>query len=147
MIGVFIAIAAFLDMFDFIIFSYSDTITGNTAWEFLSGPNLIFSFVHVGGYVVALAIVMSKRGRETPWLTVAAVIAIVAVAAYRYNLTIVGQAPPLMPFLEDPSYAPTWVEGSVAAGIVAFVLLGYSLLTRILPMEEPAGPLSDIKEV
>ncbi|MEE9208359.1 MAG: NrfD/PsrC family molybdoenzyme membrane anchor subunit [Gemmatimonadota bacterium] len=145
MLGLFISIAAFLDLFDFIVFSYSDTITGNTAWEFLSGPNLAFSIVHVGGYIVALSILMSKRGRETPWLTVAAAVAFIAVAAYRYNLTIVGQAPPLMPFLEDPSYAPTWVEGSVAAGIMAFVLLGYSVLTRVLPMEEPAGPLSDIK--
>ncbi len=145
-LGLFIAIAAVMDLFDFIVFSYSDTITGNTAMDFLRGSNLPFSIVHVGGYAVALTILLFKRGRETPWLTVAAFITIVAIAAYRYNLTIVGQAPPLMPFLESPEYAPTWVEGSIAAGIVAFVLLGYSVLTRVLPMEELAGPLSDIEE-
>lgn len=137
-LGILIAIAAFLDLFDFIVFSYSDTITGNTAWEFLSGSSIAVSFVHVGGYIVALSILLFRRGREMPWLTVAAAVAIIAVVAYRYNLTIVGQAPPLMPFLEDPSYAPTWVEGSIAGGIVAFVLLGYSVLTRVLPMEENA---------
>ncbi len=144
LVGIFIAVAAFMDLFDFIVFSYSDTITGNMAWEFLRGSNLPVSVVHVGGYIVALSILLSKRGRETPWLTVAAAVAIIAVAAYRYNLTIVGQAPPLMPFLEDPTYAPTWVEGSIAAGIVAFVVLGYSVLTRVLPMEETAGTLSEI---
>ncbi len=146
LLAFFIALSAFFDLFDFIVFSYSDTITGNTALHFLSSDHLPVSIVHVGGYVLALSILLFKRGRETPWLTVAAVVAIVAVAAYRYNLTIVGQAPPLLPFLEEAQYAPTWVEGSIAGGIVAVVVLGYSVLTRLLPMEEPAGALSDGEE-
>jgi Ni/Fe-hydrogenase subunit HybB-like protein len=143
LLAFFIALSAFFDLFDFIVFSYSDTITGNTAWEFLSGSNLVVSVVHVGGYMLALSILLVKRGRETPWLTVAAAVALIAVAAYRYNLTIVGQAPPLLPFLEDPSYAPTFVEISITTGIVAFALLGYSVLTRVLPMEEPDGALDE----
>ncbi len=143
LVAFLIAIAAFLDLFDFIVFSYSDTITGNTAWHFLRADHLPVSIVHVGGYIVAISILLTKRGRETPWLTVAMAVVIAAVAAYRYNLTIVGQAPPLLPFLEEAQYAPTWVEGSIAGGIVAFVVLGYGVLTRLLPMEQPAGVLSD----
>ncbi len=144
LLGLFIAIAAVMDVFDFIVFSYSDTITGNTAMDFLRGSNLPFSIVHVGGYAVALTILLTKRGRQTPWLTVAAAVTLVAIASYRYNLTIVGQAPPLMPFLESPDYFPTWTESSIALAIVSFVLLGYSVLTRVLPMEEDAGSLSEI---
>ncbi len=143
LLAFFIALSAFFDFFDFIVFSYSDTITGNTAWHFLSSDHLPVSIVHVGGYILALSILLFKRGRETPWLTVAAAVALIAVAAYRYNLTIVGQAPPLLPFLDEAKYAPTWVELSITAGIVAFMLLGYSVLTRVLPMEEPDRTLSE----
>jgi len=144
LLAFFIALSAFFDFFDFLVFSYSDTITGNTAWHFLGSDHLPVSIVHVGGYIVALAILLLKRGRQTPWLTVAAAVALIAVVAYRYNLTIVGQAPPLLPFLDDPNYAPTWVEGSITAGIVALALLGYSVLTRVLPMEEDARTLNDV---
>jgi Ni/Fe-hydrogenase subunit HybB-like protein len=73
-------------------------------------------------------------------LGAAAGIAVLAAAAYRFNLVAAGQAPELLPFLEDATYSPSWVEISIAAGIVALITLAYSVATRVLPMEEPTGP-------
>ena len=136
LLAFFIGAAAFLDFFDFLVFSYSDEPAGNMAWYYLSAANLPFSVLHVGGYIVALAILLLRRGNPTTWVPIAAAVAIVAVAAYRYNLTVVGVSVPLFPFLPAQSYVPSWTEISVAAGIIALVLLAYSVLTRVIPVEE-----------
>lgn len=136
LLAFFVGAAAFLDFFDFLVFSYSDEPAGNMAWYFLSAPNLPFSVLHVGGYIVALAILLFRRGSVTRWVPIAAAVTVVAVAAYRYNLTVVGVSVPLFPFLPAQTYAPSWTELSVAAGIIALVLLAYSVLTRVLPVEE-----------
>lgn len=139
LLAFFITVAAFMDFFDFIVFTYSDEPAGNAAWEYLTTDHLAFSMLHVGGYVVALALLLFNRGRSIPLLTAAAVIAIIAVAAYRFNMTTAGLAPPLLPFLEDPSYTPTWTELSVTVGIVALVALAYSVLCKIIPLEESSN--------
>ncbi len=138
-VALFITIAAFMDFFDFIVYKYSDEYAGNEAFKALWSDGWILSSLHVGGYVVALGIILFNRGRSAGWLAAAAAIALVAAAAYRFNLTAAGQSAPLLPFLEDVSYTPSWVEISVSAGIVALMALVYSVATRVLPMEEPAG--------
>jgi Ni/Fe-hydrogenase subunit HybB-like protein len=138
-VALFITHAAFMDFFDFIVYKYSDEYAGNEAFKALWSDGWILSSLHVGGYVVALTIILFNRGRSVGLLAAAAAISLVAAGAYRFNLTAAGQAPPLLPFLEDVSYTPSWVEISVAAGIVALITLAYSVATRVLPMEEPAG--------
>ncbi|HEY5626149.1 MAG TPA: NrfD/PsrC family molybdoenzyme membrane anchor subunit [Dehalococcoidia bacterium] len=139
LLALFIAIAAFMDFFDLLVYQYSDDYAGNEAFKALWEAGWILSSLHVGGYAVALAIILLNRGRSTELLGVAAGIAVLAAAAYRFNLVAAGQAPELLPFLEDVSYSPSWVEISIAAGIVALITLAYSVATKVLPMEEPAG--------
>jgi Ni/Fe-hydrogenase subunit HybB-like protein len=90
--------------------------------------------------VISLLILLFKQGRTAKGLAIASALAIVGVAAYRYNLVIVGQLVPLLPGLPEISYVPTWIEISVSAGIVALAMLLYNLLTSVLPMDEGSRP-------
>jgi molybdopterin-containing oxidoreductase family membrane subunit len=135
-LAIFITIAAFFDVFDFLISIYGDTDAENDATRFLSSSNLPFSIVHIAGYVLALGILMTRRGREAPWLVVAAVLAMAATIAYRYSLVTVGLAVPLLQFLQSQTYWPSPLELLLSAGIVALVTLVYLVATKILPMEE-----------
>jgi len=139
LLGLFIAMAAFMDFFDMLVYQYSDDVAGNEAFHRLWSDGWVLSSLHVGGYVVALGIILLNRGTSAGWLGAAAAIAVVASAAYRFNLTAAGQAPSLLPFLEDVHYSPTFVEISISAGIVALITLAYSIATKVLPMEQPAG--------
>ncbi len=139
LLGLFIAIVAFMDFFDMLVYQYSDDVAGNEAFHRLWTDGWVLSSLHVGGYVVALGIILLNRGTSAGWLGAAAAIAVVASAAYRFNLVAAGQAPTLLPFLEDTPYSPSWVEISISAGIVALVMLAYSVATRVFPLEEPAG--------
>ena len=140
LLAFFIALAGFLDFFDWIVFSYSGKSAGNEAWKFLTTTHLPLSALHVGVYIVAFLILIFARGRGLGWLAVASVVAIVAVAAYRYNLTTLGMAVPLFGFLPSAEYVPTWSELSLALGIVAAVVLAYSVLVKVLPLEDQARP-------
>ncbi len=141
LLALFIAIAAFMDFFDLLVYQYSNDYAGNEAFKALWSSGWLLSSLHVGGYAVALVIILVNRGRSVALLGAAAGIAVVAAAAYRFNLIAAGQAPELFPFLEEASYTPSFVEISIAAGIVALIVLGYSIATKVLPMEGPAeGP-------
>jgi molybdopterin-containing oxidoreductase family membrane subunit len=139
LLAAFIVVAAFMDFFDWLVAIYSDEAAGNSALHILSDENIVFSIVHVGGYALALAVLLLNQGRSVGALAVASVLAVLAVASYRYNLTSVGQEVPLYPFLENASYSPTWVEISVALGIVALITLAYSVITRVIPLDQPTA--------
>ncbi|MBM2827158.1 MAG: hypothetical protein HW403_1222, partial [Dehalococcoidia bacterium] len=136
LLAFFIAITGFLDFFDLLIYTYSDEVTAGEARHFLAETHLPFSVIQVAGYVVAFVILLFPKGRTTPWLTVASFLALLAVAAYRYNLITVGVEIQLFSFQEHMHYFPTWTEVSLSVGIVALMLLAYSILTKVLPMEE-----------
>jgi molybdopterin-containing oxidoreductase family membrane subunit len=142
LLAFFIALAGFLDFFDWLVFAYSDKAEGVIAWDILFGSNIVVSTLHVAGYVVALALLLFVLSRRREWLVpglaVAAAVTLVAVAGYRYNLVAVGQAVPLLPVIPRHYYWPSWAEISIAVGIVALALLSYTILVRVLPMEEDA---------
>jgi molybdopterin-containing oxidoreductase family membrane subunit len=135
LLAFFLAVAAFMDLFDFLVFTYSDNPTGAAAWDVIWGPQLGFSIVHVAGYVLAFTILLWKR-RELGWLTAAAFLTIAGVAAYRYNLVTIGFAEPSLPFQESPRYWPSRYEIAISFGILALIGLSYLVLIRVLPMEE-----------
>ena len=135
----FITLGGFFDFFDFLVNVYGDKPGAESVFHFLEGSHLIFSVLHVGGFIVALGILLTRTGRQTPRLTVAATITIVAVIAYRYNLTTTGLAVPLLPFLPETNYSPSGYELTLTVGIVALVSLAYLYLTKMLPMEESVG--------
>jgi molybdopterin-containing oxidoreductase family membrane subunit len=139
LLALFVTIVAFMDFFDMLVYQYSGDVAGKEAFEALWSDGWILSSLHVGGYIVALLILVLSRGKSVGWLGAAAAIAVVASAAYRFNLTAAGQTPPLLPFLEEVTYSPSWVEISIAAGIASLALLAYTVAVRVLPLEEPAG--------
>jgi len=135
LLAFFLSVAALMDVFDFLVFTYSDNPTGAAAWRVIWGSQLGFSIVHAGGYVLAFAILLWKR-REVGWLALAALLTISAVAAYRYNLVTIGFAEPLLPFQKQPQYWPSRYEIAISIAIVALIALSYLILVRVLPMEE-----------
>ena len=143
LLALFVAIAGFMDMFDFLVFTYSDNPTGAAAWGVIWGSQLGFSIVHVAGYTLALLILLFKR-REVGWLAAAAALAVTAVGAYRYNLVPIGFAEPVLPFLPQEQYWPSRYEIAVSIGIVALIALSYLVLIRVLPMEETGRARWDI---
>jgi molybdopterin-containing oxidoreductase family membrane subunit len=150
LLAFFIALAGFFDFFDWLVFAYSDKAEGVIAWDILFGSNVMLSVVHVAGYFAAfvflLYVLMRRREWLVPALAAASVVTLVAVAAYRYNLVTVGQAVPLLPFIPRSHYSPSWTEISIAVAIVALIALSYSILTRLLPMED-APPRSEERVV
>jgi molybdopterin-containing oxidoreductase family membrane subunit len=151
LLAFFILLAGFFDLFDWLVFAYSDKAEGVIAWNILFGSNVVLSVIHVAGYFVAfvllLYVLMRRREWLVPALAAASVITLVAVAAYRYNLVTVGQAVPLLPSIPRDHYWPSWTEISIAVGIVALIALSYSILTRLLPMEDDAPPRSEERAV
>lgn len=147
LLAFFIALAGFLDFFDWLVFAYSDKAEGVEAWSILFGSNFVLSVIHVAGYVVAFFALLYVLSRRPAWLVpalaAASAVTLVAVAAYRYNLVTVGQAVKLLPVIPRDRYWPSWYELAVAVGIIALVALSYSLLVRVLPMEEKAAAQPD----
>ncbi|MFQ5474109.1 MAG: NrfD/PsrC family molybdoenzyme membrane anchor subunit, partial [Dehalococcoidia bacterium] len=88
LLALFIAIAAFMDFFDFIVYKYNGEFAGDEAFTALWSDGWILSSLHVGGYAVALVILAFSINRRNPALFgAAALIALAAAGAYRFNLT------------------------------------------------------------
>lgn len=142
LLALLIAVTVVLDFFDWLVFAYSDKATGVAAWDILFGSHLVLSVIHVGGYMAALAtllfVLRFRREWLVPGLVVASAITLLAVAGYRYNLVTVGQAVSLLPVIPVSEYWPSGTEISIAVGIVALTALSYSILTKVLPLEEDA---------
>lgn len=132
-----ISVTLFFDFFDGFVHLYADG-TESGPGEILAGRYAPMLLIQEGGLVLALTILLFKRGRTAPGLAIASALAIVAIATYRYLLIPVGLQVPLFPFLGEISYSPSLIEVSVAVGIVALAILAYSVLSRILPMEDAA---------
>ena len=142
LLALLIAVTAVLDFFDWLVFAYSDKAAGVAAWDILFGSHLVLSVIHVGGYMAALAtlffVLRFRREWLVPGLVVACAITLLAVAGYRYNLVTVGQAVSLLPVIPVNEYWPSGTEISIAVGIIALTALSYSILTKVLPLEEDA---------
>lgn len=138
LLAFFIVLAGFFDFFDWIVFAYSDKAEGVIAWDILFGSNVVPSLIQIVGYLVAfvflLFLLTRWRERLVPALAAAAVIALVAVVAYRSNLVTVDEQPvPLLPFSPRDQVLGSNVVLSVlhvAGYFVALVLLLYALARR-----------------
>ena len=140
LLAYFVAVTVVFDLYDLLVLNYSELPEGMEVWRLLTGPYLTLYALNIGGLIAALVILVFKQGRRAGGLVIASFVALLAVVAYRYNLVIVGQQVPLWSGQARPeiSYAPSSIELSIAVGIVALVLLLYTVLTKILPMEEAA---------
>ncbi|MBC8412968.1 MAG: polysulfide reductase NrfD [Nitrospira sp.] len=134
----FLIATVFLDIFDYVILIYSSTAEGIETWHLLTTRYLILFAMNIGGLIIATIITAFKKGRTPMGLFIATTITILAIAAYRLNLLSVGQMIPLYPEIGEIQYIPTLPEVMPFFGLVALLMLIYSILTKLLPMEENA---------
>lgn len=134
MLMVFVLITLLFDLSDAVVLQYSDKPEGMEAWRILTSEHAGLFIINVSFLIIAFLVLIFRKGRRKTGLGVASILTLVAIAAYRYNLVIVPQKVPLLPGINDIEYLPTVVEISVIAGIIALVILVYSLATKILPM-------------
>lgn len=135
LLACFVAATLLFDFFDILVMNYSETPEGTQLWGLLTGNFFGLYVVNIGGLIATLVILLLPGGRSRRGLFVASSIAVLAMAAYRYNLVVVGQSVPLWEGQAGQaiSYSPTGTEVSVAIGIVALVLFAYTILVRVLP--------------
>ncbi|UCF57166.1 MAG: polysulfide reductase NrfD [Deltaproteobacteria bacterium] len=143
LLAFFLAVNFFFDFFDMLVLRYGEVAGQMEAWSLLTGRYAHLLILNIGGLVVALLILLFKRGRQTRGgLTVASILAIAAVAAYRYTLVVVGSLVPKVPDLHGTSnisYSPTWAEISVVVGVISLLMLIYMGLSRAIPLQEASS--------
>jgi molybdopterin-containing oxidoreductase family membrane subunit len=136
LLAFFIAATLFLDLVDILILSYSDTVVSRAAWTLLTGQNVAWFVLNLTTLFAALVILLFKGGRTSQGLFIASSLALVGIVVYRFNVVIVGQLAQILPHVEGASYSPSLVEVLVTLGVVALVLFLYTVLSRVLPMED-----------
>ncbi|HEA69783.1 MAG TPA: hypothetical protein ENI07_23670 [Desulfobacterales bacterium] len=136
LLAFFVISTLFLDFFDYFILRYSGTKEAMEIWHILTERYTILFVMNIGGLTLAFLILLFKRGRTPNGLLIAASIIQLAIIAYRIDLVSVGQLAPLYPGMGELYYYPTLSEISVALGIVALIILLYTVLSKIIPMEE-----------
>jgi molybdopterin-containing oxidoreductase family membrane subunit len=136
LLALFIIITLFLDFFDFLVMIYAGKPAGIEIWHLLTGRFAPLFIINTAGLFAAMLILVFKRGRTIKGLSIASSLTVIAIIAYRFDLIIVAQTPPLFPGIGEIYYIPTVPEMAVAAGIIALALFLYIVLTKVLPMEE-----------
>lgn len=136
LLAFFVVATLFLDFFDYFILRYSGKKEAMETWHILTGRYFPIFAVNEGGLIIALLILLFKKGRTVKGLFASTIIIQVAIIAYRINLVSVGQLTPLYPGMGELYYHPTLSEISVALGLIATIILLYTVLSRVLPMEE-----------
>ncbi|MCP4550777.1 MAG: polysulfide reductase NrfD, partial [Bacteroidetes bacterium] len=118
----------FLDLFDILVLRYSEKPEGIEAWKALTNEHLVFFLVNILGLVFAGILLLIKKGRKFPNLFYSAILIILAISAYRYNLIIIGQEIPLFKGQNVELYFPTLIEIYICAGVTSFMTLSYHIL-------------------
>jgi len=136
LLAFFLGITLFMDFFDYLVMKYSGKPGGLEIWHFLTTDFIHFFLLNTLGMFSAMAILLFKRGRTITGLFIASSVTIISILAYRWDLIIVAQIPPLFPGTGEIYYTPTVPEVAVMVGVVALVTFLYLVLTRVLPMEE-----------
>ena len=89
-----------------------------------------FFLVEVGLVAVGSLLVFSSRLRQSPrWLLISAALIVLGGALYRFNVYLIGFNPG-----DGWHYFPSLAELMVTVGIVAFEILGYQVLVKMVPV-------------
>lgn len=169
LLGVFVAVEAFLLVAEYLTSLYPGAPEAAAAARMLSGPYLpLFLFEVVVGLGVPFLILATRRLRHDPrWVALAAGIGIVGIFVHRLNLVLNGLSypniglPPGLPvgrpqetssFATSSFYVPTVVEWLIVAGVLAFGALLFTVAVWYLPMQEHdphahAAPAPDVPAV
>ncbi len=136
LLAFFLIVTLFMDFFDFLVMNYSGKPGGLEIWHILTGRFAPLFLTNTIGMFTAMLILLFKRGRTIKGLFIASSITMIAIIAYRIDLIVVAQIPPLFPGIGEIYYTPTVPEMAVVAGIISLALFLYLVLTKALPMEE-----------
>jgi molybdopterin-containing oxidoreductase family membrane subunit len=143
LLGGFVTATLFLDLTDYLIILYSKTAEGIETMHVMLDRYALMLAVNILGMIIAIIILLTKKGRTVPGLFIASLLTVAAIMAYRINLISVGQLVPLYAELGELHYTPSVPEISVALGIVAMIMLLYTVFAAILPMEKVKTKLAD----
>ncbi len=132
----FLIVTLFMDFFDFLVMNYSGKPGGLEIWHLMTGRFAPLFLTNTIGMSAALLILLINRGRTIMGLFIASTLTMIAIIAYRINLIVVAQMPPLFPGIGELNYIPTMPEMAVVFGIIALAFFLYIVLTKMLPMEE-----------
>jgi molybdopterin-containing oxidoreductase family membrane subunit len=138
LLAFFVLLTVFLDFFDYFILRYSAKLEAMETWHIITTRYLTTFVLNIGGLVVAFIMLLFKKWRTAKGLFVVTILVQVAIISYRINLVSVGQLAPLFPGMGEIQYIPTFSEITVALGIIAIVILLYTVLSTLLPVEETA---------
>jgi molybdopterin-containing oxidoreductase family membrane subunit len=136
LLALFLTVTLFLDFFDYLVMIYVGKPAGIEIWHLLTGRFAPLFIINTAGLFAAMLILVFKRGRTIKGLSIASSLTLIAIIAYRVDLIIVAQIPPLFPGIGEIYYIPTVPEMAVVAGLIALALFLYLVLTKVLPMEE-----------
>ncbi len=136
LLAFFVVVTLFLDFFDYFILRYSGKKEAMETWHILTTRYVPVFVTNIGGLMIAFLILMFRKGRTANGLLIATSIVQLAIIAYRIDLVSVGQLAPMFPGMGHLYYYPTLSEISVAFALIAMLILLYTVLSRILPMEE-----------
>jgi molybdopterin-containing oxidoreductase family membrane subunit len=136
LLAFFLGVTLFMDFFDYLVMGYSGKPHGLETWHLLTNGFFPFFLTNTLGMFIAMVILIFKWGRTVTGLFIASSITIIAILAYRWDLIIVAQIPPLFPGTGEIYYVPTLPEWAVVVGVIALITFLYLVLTRVLPMEK-----------
>jgi molybdopterin-containing oxidoreductase family membrane subunit len=132
----FVLITVFLDFFDYFILRYSAKLEAMETWHIITTRYIVTFVLNIGGLVAAFFMLLSKKWRTPNGLLIVGAIVQVAIISYRINLVSVGQLAPLFPGMGEIHYVPTFSELTILFGVIALVILLYTILSNALPVEE-----------
>lgn len=110
------------------VFRFDQFLTGRLAWAFL--PVFILG-------MTAFALLARRSTRHLPRVQItASVLYVIAVFFKRYSLMAMGFSVSTLG-QKAPIYFPSMVEAFLALGILAFGMLFFTVVSKLLPMEVP----------
>jgi molybdopterin-containing oxidoreductase family membrane subunit len=131
----FIGITMLFDLADIVVLKYSEHPEGLEAWNILTTEHLDIFLINVLGLVLAFLILWFGNRKNKMVLGIASLLLLLSVAAYRYNLVIVPQEVPILDGIDRIQYVPTIFEIMICFGVISFVMLVYSIATKVLPID------------
>ncbi len=147
LLAFFVLVTVFLDFFDYFILRYSAKLEAMETWHIITTRYITTFVLNIGGLVVAFVMLLFRRFRTANGLLAAGIIIQIAIISYRINLVSVGQLAPLFPGMGEIQYIPTFSEILVALGLIAIVILLYTVLSIVLPVEETVEkPIHKVRE-
>ncbi len=93
----------------------------------------LFWFYILGGILLPILLILSRRTRTIKGIIAAASLVIVAMWIERYLIIVAGFRVPLMAY-PPANYSPSWVEWSILAGGFALFMLIISIFAKLFPI-------------